>query len=72
MEVVIVGTDRLENAGENAWGKVKETVGDATDNESLEAEGKMDQAKAGLKDKVEDVKDATAEKVNDWTGGDDN
>lgn len=50
--------DRMENAGENLKGKAKEAVGDATDNERLEREGKMDQAKADLKNAGEDVKDA--------------
>ncbi len=59
------GTDRLSNAAEDAKGKLKEGFGKATDNEQLEAEGKADQAKADLKDKVEDGKDAVAEKYND-------
>ena len=37
----------------------------------MEAEGKMDQAKAAVKDKVEDVKDWAAEKFNDMTDRDD-
>jgi len=70
--VAIMGTtDRLDNAAEGAIGKAKEAVGSATGNEQLEAEGKFDQAKATAKDKVEDVKDAVAEKVNDWTDDDD-
>lgn len=44
-------------------GRVKEGVGEATDNEELETEGKIDRAKAKAKetvDKVADrVKDAT-------------
>ena len=59
--------DRLSNAAEDAKGKLKEGAGKATDNEQLEAEGKLDQAKAGAKDKVEDAKDAVAEKFNDAT-----
>lgn len=50
--------DRMENAGEDLKGKAKEAWGDATDDKGLETEGKIDQAKAGMKDKVEDVKDA--------------
>lgn len=66
-----MGTDdRMHNAAEDLKGKAKEAWGDATDNESLEAEGKMDQAKAEVKDKVEDVKDAAAEKFNDMTDND--
>lgn len=49
--------DKAKNAAEDALGKAKEVVGDATDNDQLKAEGKTDQTKAGAKDKVEDVKD---------------
>ncbi|MFN3865786.1 MAG: CsbD family protein [Demequina sp.] len=64
------GTDRLSNAAENAKGKVKEGTGKATNNEQLEAEGKVDQGKASAKDKVEDGKDAVAGAFNDATDGD--
>ncbi|MBK5249553.1 MAG: CsbD family protein [Actinomycetales bacterium] len=50
--------DKISNAAEEAKGKVKEGVGDATDNERLEAEGKADQAGANLKQAAENVKDA--------------
>ena len=50
--------DRMENTGEDLKGKAKEAAGKVTDDERLEAEGKMDQAKAGMKNAVEDVKDA--------------
>ena len=66
------GTDRLSNAAQDAKGKVKEGFGKATDNEQMEAEGKADQAKASLKDKVEDGKDAVAEKYNDATDRNEN
>ncbi|WP_084130733.1 CsbD family protein [Demequina sp. NBRC 110055] len=66
------GTDRLSNAAEDAKGKLKEGFGKATDNEQMEAEGKADQAKADLKDKVEDGKDAVAEKYNDLTDRNEN
>ncbi|TAK70012.1 MAG: CsbD family protein [Actinomycetota bacterium] len=52
------GIDKLKNAAEDAVGKVKEVVGDKTDNHDLEAEGKTDQTKADLKDAGEKVKDA--------------
>ena len=63
--------DRMQNAAEDLKGKAKEGWGDMTDNEQLKAEGKMDQFKAGAKDKVEDVKDGLAEKFNDMTDRDD-
>ena len=50
--------DKISNKAEEAKGKVKEEVGDATDNESLEAEGKADQTKGNLKQAGEKVKDA--------------
>ena len=50
--------DKIGNKADEAAGKVKEKVGDATDNDSLENEGRADQSKAKLGDAVEDVKDA--------------
>lgn len=49
--------DKIKNATENLVGKGKEAVGNATDNDKLVAEGKADQAKAGVKKVGEDVKD---------------
>jgi len=46
-------------------GKAKEAVGDATDNKSLEREGKVDQGVAGAKDKLKDAADAVGDKVKD-------
>jgi uncharacterized protein YjbJ (UPF0337 family) len=39
-------------------GKVKQTVGQATDNPTLEAEGKADEVKGDLKQAGENIKDA--------------
>jgi uncharacterized protein YjbJ (UPF0337 family) len=50
--------DKIENKSEEWQGKAKEGVGDATDDRDLEAEGKMDQTKANLKQAGENVKDA--------------
>ncbi len=50
--------DKAKNAAQDAVGKVKEAVGDATDNKDLEADGKADQAKASAKKTGEGVKDA--------------
>lgn len=49
--------DKLSNAAQDAKGKMKEGLGSATNNESMEGEGKLDQAKAQAKGKVEDAKD---------------
>ncbi|TCC30970.1 CsbD family protein [Kribbella speibonae] len=50
--------DKLQNAAESAKGKAKEAVGDATDNEDLQAEGRAEKTKADLKQAGEKVKDA--------------
>ena len=50
--------DKLENATDDLKGKAKEATGKATDDESLEAEGKGDQAVSDLKQAGEKVKDA--------------
>ncbi|MCW3493002.1 CsbD family protein [Microbacterium sp. SSM24] len=50
--------DDIKHNMEDMKGKAKEAVGDATDNERLEAEGKADQTKANLKKAGDDVKDA--------------
>ena len=56
--------DKIRNKAEEATGAAKERVGDMTDNERLEAEGKGDQARAHAKQAGEHVKDA-AEDVKD-------
>lgn len=50
--------DKAKNAAEDVAGKVKEAVGKGTDDEQLEAEGKVDQTKSDLKQAGEKVKDA--------------
>ena len=50
--------DKIANKTETVTGKVKETVGDATGNDNLKAEGQADQASGHLKDAGEKVKDA--------------
>ena len=56
--------DKIQNAGEEAAGKVKETTGRATGNQRLEAEGKADQASANIKQAGEKAKDAVQEALN--------
>ncbi|MEV8504146.1 CsbD family protein [Actinoplanes sp. NPDC051475] len=54
-----MGTDdKIDNKAEELGGKVKEGVGKATDDEKLEAEGKVDQSSSKLKQAGEDIKDA--------------
>lgn len=49
--------DKISNAAEEAVGKAKETIGDLTDNEELEAEGVKEQTTAQTKQRVEKVHD---------------
>jgi uncharacterized protein YjbJ (UPF0337 family) len=53
--------DKISNKAEDLGGKAKEATGNATGDEQLQAEGKGDQAKAGVKDAVENVKDAVGD-----------
>lgn len=50
--------DKIENATDKLSGKGKEAHGKATDDKSLEAEGRGDQSKADVKDAGENIKDA--------------
>ena len=54
-------SDKLDAAGNKIAGKAKELYGDATDNETLEAEGKAQQ----LKGSAQDVKGDVKGKLND-------
>lgn len=49
--------DKAKDKAEVAKGKLKEGIGEATDNEQWQAEGKGDQAKGNLKQAGEKVKD---------------
>ena len=54
-----MGTDdKMDNKLEELGGKAKETVGRATGDEELEAQGDRDQTKSNLKQAGEKVKDA--------------
>jgi uncharacterized protein YjbJ (UPF0337 family) len=50
--------DKVSNKAEEVGGKAKERVGEATDDEQLQAEGKGDQVSGNLKQAGEKVKDA--------------
>jgi uncharacterized protein YjbJ (UPF0337 family) len=50
--------DKIENMKDDLTGKGKEAAGKATDNERLEAEGRVDQSQADMKQAGEKVKDA--------------
>lgn len=56
--------DKLENAAEQGKGKVKEAAGQATGDEQLKNEGKLDQAKAHVKDAAESVNSHVKDAAN--------
>lgn len=69
LKMSIPNKDEVEGKFDQLKGKVKEGVGDLTDNESLEAEGEADQVsgetqetwgkfKRGVGDTIDDVADA--------------
>jgi uncharacterized protein YjbJ (UPF0337 family) len=49
--------DKFDNKAEEMKGKVKEKVGEATDDPGLEAEGHADQTSGNLKQAGEKIKD---------------
>ncbi|KQW06569.1 CsbD-like protein [Leifsonia sp. Root4] len=53
--------NKIKNAAEETVGKMKEGVGEATGNESLANKGRMDQAKANVKQAGEKIKDAVTD-----------
>lgn len=53
----------FENKMDEVKGRAKEATGAATDDDELKAEGKADQAKSTVKDKVESVADTVKDKL---------
>ena len=53
--------DKIQHKAEEVAGKVKEGLGDATDNRDLEAEGQTEQSKANVKQAGDNVADALRE-----------
>jgi uncharacterized protein YjbJ (UPF0337 family) len=56
-------TDKVKAAGNKIAGNVKEAVGDATDNERLEAEGKAQQAKGTAQNVAGNIKGALGDDI---------
>jgi uncharacterized protein YjbJ (UPF0337 family) len=63
--------EQVQGTADKLKGKVKETAGEITNDEDLEAEGKADQLKGGaekawgkVKDAADDVKDAVKDVKN--------
>ena len=57
-EVIMGMQEKARAMAEQAKGKAEEAVGKVTDNERLEAEGKIDQGVGDLRETKENVKDA--------------
>lgn len=53
--------DDIKNKAEEFGGKAKEGLGDLTDNEKLENEGKADQTKSDIKQGIEELGDKVKE-----------
>ncbi|EKC81871.1 hypothetical protein M459_0206155 [Staphylococcus epidermidis Scl25] len=53
-----------EDKFEQAKGNIKETVGNATNNEDLKKEGKKDKASGKAKEVVDDVKNKASEVID--------
>jgi len=53
-----------EDKFEQAKGNIKETVGDATNNEDLEQDGKKDKAFGKAKEVVDNAKDKASEVID--------
>lgn len=58
----------IQDKAEGLVGKAKETVGDVTDNQDLENEGKADQVKSDIKEKVTEAGEAIKDKANEVLG----
>jgi uncharacterized protein YjbJ (UPF0337 family) len=57
-------SDKIKNTAKEASGKVKETWGDVTNDESLEAEGQAEQVEADVRQAAEKAKDKTKDALD--------
>ncbi|MBD3835115.1 MAG: CsbD family protein [Brevundimonas sp.] len=56
--------DRIEGAGKNIGGKIKEAAGKVTGDEKLKAEGRADQVEGKVQNAVGGVKDSLRDNRN--------
>ncbi len=56
-------TDKIKGAGNKVAGSVKESIGKATDNPELEAEGKIQKAKGAAQDAMGTIKGKLGDKI---------
>jgi uncharacterized protein YjbJ (UPF0337 family) len=64
-EEMAMDSDRIGGPVKEAQGKVKEELGDLTDDPTTEAEGKMDQASGKLQNEWGETKDEVRDAIND-------
>ena len=57
----------MSGSMDQAKGKVKQAVGDLTDDESLRKEGKVDEAAGKAKNAAQDVIDKVKDKIDEHT-----
>ena len=57
--------EHVKGAYDKTKGAVKDTIGKATDNKKMQAEGKLDKAKGAAHNVAGDVKDAAKEATKD-------
>lgn len=60
--------EKFENTADKLGGKAKEGLGKVNGDKEAESEGKAQQTRAGLEDKVQDVKDSVKGALNGLTG----
>lgn len=63
--------EKFENTADKLGGKAKEGLGKVTGDKEAQSEGKVQQARAGLEDKAQDVKDSVKGALNGLTGKND-
>lgn len=57
-------SDKVENAAQDATGRLKEAAGAITGNDELKAEGKGDQIAASAKEALENAKDRVSDGID--------
>ncbi|MFE5777219.1 MULTISPECIES: CsbD family protein [Brachybacterium] len=63
--------EKFENTADQLGGKAKEGFGKLTGDKEAESEGKVQQVRAGLEDKAQDVKNSVKGALNGLTGKND-
>lgn len=55
-------SDKVKSAVNKVKGEVKDQIGNATNDTSMQAEGKVDKAKGTIQDKIGDIKEKFSDK----------